>query len=106
MTTLEKLEVLKDATVDAEQFERVLDKLLEATLDQHKVRLARYIDEMKRFEQRFGMDTASFYQQFQAGVLGDDMDYFEWAGLYELREDLLQKIQTIDKALGQRCTPS
>jgi hypothetical protein len=99
MTTLEKLEVLKDASVDANQFERVLDKLLEATLDQHKTRLARYIDEMKRFEQRYGMDTVNFYQQFQAGVLGDNMDYFEWAGLYELHEDLLQKIQKLESVL-------
>jgi hypothetical protein len=99
MTTLEKMEVLKDASVDADQFGKVLNKLLEATLDQHKVRLTRYTDEMKCFEQRYGMDTADFYQQFQAGLLGDDMDYFEWAGLYELREDLLQKIQRLESAL-------
>lgn len=99
MTTLEKMEALKDVSVNADQFARVLDKLLEATLDQHKVRLARYTDEMGRFEQRFGIDTASFYKQFQAGALGDDMDYFEWAGLYELREDLLQKIQRLESVL-------
>jgi hypothetical protein len=99
MTTLEKMEVLKDASVDADQFGKVLDKLLEAILDQHKTRLVRYIDEMKHFELRYRMDTADFYQQFQAGVLGDNMDYFEWAGLYELREDLLQKIQKLESVL-------
>ncbi len=54
-------------------------------------RLQRYTTELQQFEQRFGMDSATFYQRFQAGKLGDGMDFFEWAGLYELKLDLLAK---------------
>ena len=41
---------------------------------------------LQDFEQRFGI-----YQDFQAGRMGDDMEYMKWAGEYEtllqLRED-------------------
>lgn len=30
------------------------------------------------------MEPAAFYPRFQTGELGGAMDFFEWAGLYEL----------------------
>jgi hypothetical protein len=45
------------------------------------------------------MDSAIFYQQFEAGELGDAMDFCEWAGLYELRQDLLDKIERLEAAV-------
>jgi hypothetical protein len=45
------------------------------------------------------MDSATFYQRFEAGELGDAMDFFEWAGLYELRQDLLDKMHRVETAL-------
>jgi hypothetical protein len=45
------------------------------------------------------MDSGTFYQRFEAGELGDAMDFFEWAGLYELGKDLLGKIRRLEQAL-------
>ena len=42
------------------------------------------------------MESATFYRRFEAGELGDAMDFFEWAGLYELREDIVKKIQRLE----------
>ena len=37
------------------------------------------------------MESLKFYQDFQAGKMGDDMEYMKWAGEYEtllqLQED-------------------
>ncbi len=48
------------------------------------------------FENRYGMSSATFYDRFEAGKLGDAMDFFEWAGLYELRQDILKKIRRLE----------
>lgn len=40
---------------------------------------------LKTFEQKYQMPSESFYQQFQAGELGDSMDFFEWNTYYEMR---------------------
>ncbi len=60
-----------------------------------------------RFEQRFGMENHDFYQDYQTGKMGDDMDYMKWAGEYEtllqLQEDYaeLQEIQDTEQAIAQ-----
>lgn len=43
-------------------------------------RLQRYITELQQFEQRFGIDSATFYQRFQAGKLGDGMNFLNGLG--------------------------
>ena len=45
------------------------------------------------------MDSATFYSRFEAGSLGDAMGLFEWAGLYELRQALQEKIQDLEATL-------
>ncbi|MFB2934369.1 hypothetical protein ACE1B6_03745 [Aerosakkonemataceae cyanobacterium BLCC-F154] len=40
---------------------------------------------LKTFEQKYQMLSESFYQRFQAGELGDSIDFFEWSIYYEMR---------------------
>jgi hypothetical protein len=42
------------------------------------------------------MSSPDFYQKFERGELGDAMDFFEWAGLFELQQSLLEKIQRLE----------
>jgi len=39
---------------------------------------------LKSFEERYHMSSEHFYQRFQAGELGDSMDFFEWNTYYEI----------------------
>ena len=99
MNTRSKLEVLKEACADEAELDQVVGKLLDLTLGQHRRRLEQYAHDLRAFEARYGMDSTMFYQRFEAGELGDAMDFFEWAGLYELRQDLLEKIRRVETAL-------
>ena len=98
MDTLQKLEMLKEVYADDAEFDLVLRKLLDITLSQQRRRLARYETDLREFETRYGMDSATFYQRFEAGELGDAMDFCEWAGLFELRQDLLDKVRRLEAA--------
>ncbi|MCW5212262.1 hypothetical protein VU04_05070 [Desulfobulbus sp. TB] len=69
--------------------------LIQAALD-HETRvlnigIQKTTRRLQDFEQRFGMESRKFYQDFQAGKMGDDMEYMKWAGEYEtllqLQED-------------------
>jgi hypothetical protein len=55
------------------------------------MRLERYERDLREFERRYGMDSAVFYRCFEAGELGDAMDFFEWTGMYELHQDIPEK---------------
>lgn len=39
---------------------------------------------LKSLEQKYQMSSEQFYQRFQAGELGDSMDFFEWNTYYEM----------------------
>ncbi len=98
MSVPDKLELLKESYADEEELNRVLERLLDVVLNQHRLRLARYERELHDFEERFGMDSATFAARFEAGELGDRTDYFEWAGLYALKQDLIDKIHRLEAA--------
>ena len=40
--------------------------------------------ELIAFEQKHGMASALFFLRFEAGELGDALDFIRWAGRYEL----------------------
>lgn len=94
-----QLEVLKEAYSEDAELGQVLTKLLEAAMGQYQLRLKHYEQDLRKFESRYNMQSPMFYQQFEAGELGDSMDLFEWAGLFELYQDLINKIHRLEMAL-------
>jgi len=99
LDTLHKLEVLKNTYSDEAELDRILGKLLDVALSHHRLRLERYEHDLREFENRFDMESATFYRRFEAGELGDAMDFFEWAGLYELWQALRERIHRLELAL-------
>lgn len=92
-----KLAVLREAALDDESFERVLGRLIDATLSMHQGRLRRFEQDLHEFEARYGMESQQFYDRFAAGELGDAMDFFEWAGLFELCRDLRARVRRLEQ---------
>ncbi|MBC8265287.1 MAG: hypothetical protein H8E47_14335 [Anaerolineales bacterium] len=76
----------------------IANQVEEVDISQHRLRLERYERDLREFERGYGMESAAFYRRFEAGELGDAMDFFEWAGLYELREDIVKKIRRLEMA--------
>jgi hypothetical protein len=99
VTINEKLELLRDSSFDDNEFDHLLGKLLEARLNQQQYRLRQYSRDLEEFEQRFDMETSLFYRRFEAGELGDKMDFFEWAGLYELYQEVRRTVQRLERTI-------
>ena len=99
METAYKLELLKGIYSDEQELDQILGKLLDVALSRLRLRLRRYERGLGESEKRYGMESAAFYRRFEAGELGDAMDFFEWAGLYELRQDIVEKIRRLELAL-------
>jgi hypothetical protein len=94
-----KLKLLRDNSSDDENFDQLLGKLLEATLSQQRHRLRQYERDLQEFEQRFEMKSPIFYRRFEEGELGDEMDFFEWAGLYELYQNVQSKVERLEQTV-------
>ncbi len=49
---------------------------MQLVLGQHRRRLAQYERDLGEFEKQYGMDSATYYQRFEVGALGDGRDFF------------------------------
>ncbi len=96
ITTQVKLNILQEIAEDDTSLDRMLDKLLHVIREQYQKRLKRYEADLKEFEIRYEMPSHIFYRKFEAGTLGDAMDFFEWSGIYELWQDMQHKIKRLE----------
>jgi len=46
---------------------------------------------MRYFETKYGMKTEDFYKKYLGGILGDDMDFFEWKASREVYKELQEE---------------
>lgn len=67
-----------------------------AQLEDCRRSLAEYNEILKQVEDRYGMDSAYANEEFEAGRLGDAMDYFEWTGIFAVRESVLKRIARLE----------
>lgn len=95
---LRKLDLLRESYDDEGELDQILGKLLDVLLAQQRARLERYERDLRDFETRYQMASPVFYQRFEAGLLGDEADFFEWAGLYELHQELAEKVRRLESA--------
>ncbi len=99
MNILEKLELLSENCSDNTELERIIGQLLNVILTRHRQKLATYNLDIDKFEKKYELTSEEFVEQFNSGNLGDEMDFFEWFGLCELRKDILTKIHKLEQAL-------
>jgi hypothetical protein len=97
ITTQEKRELLHEIAQDEPGLDSILGKILLLQRETYRLRLQRYDHDLSMFEQRYHMSSETFSTQFAQGSLGDAMDFFEWSGLIELRQDILRKMQRLDR---------
>ena len=63
---------------EEEEITAVLAESIASHLEFAQRRLATYQASCATFEQRHGMSTEVFLDQFDAGVLGDQQEWFDW----------------------------
>lgn len=55
-----------------------------------QIGIERTWEQLRRFEHEFQKDTLAFYQAFECGEAGDNMEFIKWAGEYETLQQLQQ----------------
>lgn len=73
--------IIKSAT--AAQVKPLIQVALDYEIRFLKIGIQKTTRNLQRLEQRFGMESQQFYREFQAGNMGDEMEYMKWAGEYE-----------------------
>jgi hypothetical protein len=85
--------------VDRDEIREVVDVALRHEADLAKARRAYFERTCRAFEQRYGMSSDEFLEQFESGALGDNAEYFDWYAakrgldLWERRFHILSGVQ-------------
>jgi vacuolar-type H+-ATPase subunit D/Vma8 len=79
----------------SELMERTLEKLLRQEAAQCQAQLRQLQADLAGFEQKYQRSSTEFYQQFQAGQIGDAMDYVEWASLVQMADNLHKRLRLL-----------
>jgi hypothetical protein len=74
---------------------QTLDKLFAHEIQQSLHELEQLRVDLVEFEERYGMTSAEFYRQYQAGEIDDRMDYVEWASLVQMADNLQQRLDVL-----------
>jgi len=98
MTFAERLEILAQLYPQgqvSQLVERTLDKLFSYEAQTCRQQLAQLRADLAEFEARYRMDSDHFFARFQTGEMGDDMDYTEWASLFQMAQKLQQRLRVL-----------
>jgi hypothetical protein len=87
---LQVLNALYQRGYHSDLMERSLAKIIELEHGQALQQASDLQAKLQVYEIKYQMPSDTFYQQFNAGELGDGIDFFEWSAFY----DMWQAVQT------------
>lgn len=98
---IRKLEKLIEEGVEDGLIRQTLDKLLYQERRKQESGLKEITERLEHFEERYNMDSESFYQSFTKGELGDEEDYFEWEALYRMYKRVKERLALLEDLDGE-----
>ena len=78
--------------------ERTLYKLFATEAAGEQKAIDRLRSDLDDLEVRYGMESSEFFARFDAGELGDDMDFIEWASLYQMYMHSMKRFEILTGA--------
>ncbi len=92
---LEQLIRLYETGNASELMDRVLDRVFAQEAADTQAAIQRLNSDIHNYEVQYGMTADDFFRQFDAGELGDAMDFIEWGSLMMMREDLRERLEIL-----------
>ncbi len=75
--------------------DRSLNKIIELERANNLKQASELQTKLQTYELQYQMSSDIFYQRFNEGSLGDDINYFEWSVFYELWQSVQERLQVL-----------
>lgn len=98
LTKVKNLEKFIQKHGDDSVISQTITKMLDYKIQKYGDEVNRLKKDLKKFERKYKKESHVFFDEFNKGRLGDEMDFIEWASLYQMRSKLLKKKAELEKA--------
>lgn len=103
LTTLDKIKRLEQyLAADNSTVDPVVDLTIDKLLAREQARIVglktRLLEQCALFEQSYALSSEDFYKQYEAGQMGDETDYIEWAATLEMLANLEKRLALLNVA--------
>jgi len=95
-SVMAKIEVLR--AVGAEELaDQALVKVMQVTIERLQQDQRRLKTELEHFEQSYRMTSEECQRKFDAGELGDAVEFFEWTSLYGIYQQNEHSLRLLEE---------
>ena len=98
---VEKIRILEELAKlggEDEVILRTINKLTRYKQDKLEDDLKEIEAQIKIFEEEYGLDSDEFILKFEKGEAGDNMDFMEWASLYDMKKRIQDRLKLLEGA--------
>lgn len=78
---------------------QTISKIMAYKVQRYEGEIERLSKELKKFERTYKKGSAVFFEEFKAGMLGDEMDFVEWSSLFQMLNRLLEKKKELESMI-------
>jgi len=103
---LQLLQELIEEDIRDEVTEVTISKLLNYELDKLRGRQNQIRERLTTFEESYSLQTEEFVQKFREGTIGDAMDFFEWAALADMYQEISQRLAAAEWVSHEHSDPT
>jgi len=87
----------------ATEFRRVLREAWEKSTPMDD--FIQLVRDLTLLEQRYGLDSAEFYEQYRRGEMGDDVEIMRWASKFEIYQEMKGELDDVFSLLETYALP-
>lgn len=78
---------------------QTISKIMAYKVQKYEKEIDKLNKELKQFEQIYKKGSVVFFREFNAGMLGDEMDFVEWSSLYQMLNRILEKKKELESMI-------
>jgi len=97
--TLDKLKrierLIQDYPAADSVLELTIDKILQREINKLNLHISNFVVQIKQWEDLYKMDSQTFLEKFESGIIGDQVDFVEWASTLEMKSKSEKYISTL-----------
>ena len=78
---------------------QTISKMLAYKVQRYEKKIERLNKELRKFEKTYKKDSTKFFEEFNEGSLGDEMNFVEWSSIYQMRSFTVEKKKELESMM-------